>query len=193
MPFVTKLILSTAFILTITTQLTGCVTAAVGGAAAGGAMAVDRRTAGIYVEDEGIELKSLKQIRSTLSNEAHINVTSYNLNVLLTGEVPNEEARVEAENITKAIENVRNVTNEIVVGPKSTLTDRANDAYITSVIKGKFVAEKNFAPNNVKVVTEANTVYLMGLVSTHEGNLAAEIARTTDGVAKVVKVFEYTN
>lgn len=193
MPFVTKLLLSTAFILTISTQLTGCFTAAVGGAAAGGAMAADRRTAGIYVEDENIELKALKQIRSTLSDEAHINVTSYNLNVLITGEVPNEQAKTEAENIVKAIENVRNVTNETVIGPKSSISDRANDTYLTSVVKGKFVAEKNFAANNVKVVTEASVVYLMGVVSSHEGNLATEIARTTDGVAKVVKVFEYAN
>ena len=109
----------------------------------------------------------------------------------MTGEVPSQEAKVEAENIVKAIENVKNITNELVVGPKSSLSDRANDTYLTSVIKGKFVAEKNFAAHNVKIVTEASTVYLMGIVSTQEANLATEIARTTDGVAKVVKVFEY--
>lgn len=194
MPSVTRILLSAACILTITTQLSGCVTAAVvGGAAAGGAIATDRRTTGIYVEDENIELKARKQMVTTLGKEAHINITSYNLNVLLTGETPNEEARTEAENIVKAIENVRNITNEIVVGPKTSFTDRTNDTYLTSVVKGKFVAEKDFAPNSVKVVTEASVVYLMGVVSQHEGDLATEIARTTNGVAKVVKVFEYTN
>ncbi|MFV1922634.1 MAG: BON domain-containing protein [Methylotenera sp.] len=191
MPSLSKLLISTAFIIASSAQLTGCFTAAVGGAAAGGAIAADRRTAGIYIEDENVEIKASQQIRKALSEEAHINVTSYNLNVLLTGEVPTQQAKLEAENIVKAIENVKNITNELVVGPKSSISDRANDTYITSVVKGKFVAEKNFAANNVKIVTEASVVYLMGIVTDYEGRLAAEIARTTDGVAKVVKVFEY--
>jgi osmotically-inducible protein OsmY len=191
MPSFSKLLLCTAFIITTATQLTGCFTAAVGGAAAGGAIAADRRTAGIYIEDENIEIKASQQIRKALNEAAHVNVTSYNLNVLLTGEVPNQEAKTEAENIVKAIENVKNITNELKIGPKSSISDRANDTYITSVVKGKFVAEKNFAANNVKIVTEDSVVYLMGLVSDYEGRLAAEIARTTKGVAKVVKVFEY--
>lgn len=193
MPFVTRLLLCSAFILSLSTQLSGCVAAVAGGAAAGGAVALDRRTAGIYVEDENVEIKASQQIRKTLGEEAHVNVTSYNLNVLLTGEVPNQEAKTEAENIVKAIENVKNVTNEIVIGPKTSISDRANDAYLTSVVKGNFVAEKGFAANSVKIVTEASVVYLMGIVTTREANLATEIARTTNGVAKVVKVFEYTN
>ncbi len=191
MPATSKALIYTALIITLSSQLTGCFTAAVGGAAAGGAIAADRRTAGIYVEDENVEIKALQQIRKILSEEAHVNVTSYNLNVLITGEAPTQEAKAEAENIVKAIENVKNITNELVIGPKSTISDRANDTYITSVVKGKFVAEKNFAANNVKIVTEASVVYLMGIVSDYEGRLATEIARTTDGVAKVVKVFEY--
>lgn len=192
MPSFNTILLRSAFILLIGTQLTGCLTAAVGGAAAGGAVAVDRRTAGIYVEDENIELKALKQIRSTLNDQAHVNVTSYNLSVLLSGEVPTQEARTEAENIVRAIENVKNITNELSVGPKSSFTDRSNDTYLTSRVKANFVAEKNFSANNVKIVTEAGVVYLMGLVSDHEARLATEIARTTDGVSKVVKIFEYT-
>lgn len=192
MPSFNALLLRSAFLLLIGTQLTGCLTAAVGGAAAGGVAVVDRRTTGIYVEDENIELKALQQIRKTLNDQAHINVTSYNLNVLLTGEVPTDEARAEAENIVKAIENVKNITNEIVIGPKTTISDRANDTYLTSKVKAKFVAEKNFSANNVKIVTESSVVYLMGLVSDHEARLATEIARTTEGVTKVVKIFEYT-
>ncbi len=194
MPSITNLLLRTVLILIVGTQMTACVTAAVGGAAAaGGAVALDRRTAGIYVEDENIEIKASQQIRKTLNEQAHINVTSYNLNVLLTGEAPTEEARTEAENIVKAIENVSNINNEIVVGPKSSIQDRSHDVYLTSKVKANFVAEKDFSANNVKVVTEAGVVYLMGLVSDYEGRLATEIARTTDGVAKVVKVFEYTD
>ncbi len=193
MPFVTRVLFYSAFILSITTLLSGCFAAVAGGAAAGGAAAVDRRTAGIYVEDENIEIKSLQQIRKALGEEAHVNVTSYNLNVLLTGEVPNQEVKAEAENIVKGIVNVKNITNELVIGPKTSMRDRANDTYLTSVIKSKFVAEKDFAANSVKIVTEASVVYLMGIVTTREANLATEIARTTNGVAKVVKVFEYTN
>lgn len=193
MPPLTTLLLRATLILTIATQMTACVTAAVGGAAAGGAAAVDRRTAGIYVEDENIEIKSLVQIRKALNDQAHVNVTSYNLNVLITGEVPTNEAKAEAENIVRAIENVRNITNELVVGPKSSITDRSNDTYLTSKVKTKFIAEKNFSANNVKIVTEAGVVYLMGLVNDHEARLATEIARTTQGVSKVVKVFEHTN
>lgn len=192
MPSLNALLLRSAFILLIGTQLTGCLTAAVGGAAAGGVAVIDRRTTGIYVEDENIELKALQQIRKTLNDQAHVNVTSYNLNVLMSGEVPTDEARTEAENIVKAIENVKNITNEIAIGPKSTISDRGNDTYLTSKVKAKFVAEKNFSANNVKIVTEAGVVYLMGLVSDHEARLATEIARTTEGVTKVVKMFEYT-
>ncbi len=193
MPSIINIFLRTVLILIIGTQISACVTAAVGGAAAGGAVALDRRTAGIYVEDENIEIKASQQIRKALGEEAHVNVTSYNLNVLMTGEVPTPEARTEAENIVKAIENVRNITNEVVVGPKSSIQDRSHDVYLTSKVKANFVAEKNFSANNVKVVTEAGVVHLMGLVTNHEGKLATEIARTTDGVAKVVKVFEYTD
>lgn len=191
MALVTRLLISSTFIITLGTQLGGCVTAAVGGAAAGGAVAVDQRTAGIYVEDENIEIKAGQQIRKSLGEEAHVNTTSYNLNVLMTGEVPTPEAKIEAENIVKSIANVRNITNELVVSPKSSAYDRTNDTYLTSKVKSKFVAEKNFKANNVKVVTERGVVYLMGIVSDHEARLATEIARTTEGVSKVVKVFEY--
>lgn len=191
-PF-SRLLIKVILIAGISTQLTACFTAAVGGAAAGGAVALDRRTAGIYLEDENIEIKAVQQIRKALGDEAHVNVTSYNLNVLLTGEVPNAEAKAEAENITKSVKSVKNVTNELVIGFKSAISDRAKDTYLTSKIKAKFVAEKNFSSNTVKIVTEAKVAYLLGIVNEREAALATEIARTTDGVEKVVKVFEYQN
>ncbi len=172
-------------------QLSACVPVIVGGAAAGGAMAADRRTSGIYVEDENIEIKATRKMETNLGEESHVNVTSYNRNVLLTGEVPNAELKAKAEALVKTIPNTRNVTNEIVVSPKSSITDRSNDAFITSKVKGNFVTENNFSANLVKVVTEASTVYLMGIVSQKEATLATEIARNTEGVKKVVKVFEY--
>lgn len=182
-----KLILSA----TLISQISACVPVVVGGAAAGGVMAADRRTSGIYVEDENIELKALKQIETNLGENAHVNVTSYNRNVLLTGEVPVAESKTKAENLVKEITNTRSVTNEINVGPKSSLGSRSSDSYITSKIKTKFVTENKFPANYVKVVTENSVVYLLGIVTKEEGNAAADIASNTDGVAKVVKVFEY--
>jgi osmotically-inducible protein OsmY len=120
-------------------------------------------------------------------------VASYNLNVLLTGEAPNAEAKAEAESITESVKSVKSITNEITVGFKSTISDRAKDTYLTSKIKVKFVAEKNFSANAIKVVTEAKVAYLMGIVSDREAELATEITRATGGVEKVVTVFEYQN
>ncbi len=182
-----KLILSAALI----SQITACIPVVVGGAAATGAMAADRRTSGIYVEDENIELKAVKKMETNLGEDAHVNVTSYNRNVLLTGEVPVAESKSKAENLVKEITNTRSITNEITVGPKSTIGSRSNDSYITSKIKTKFVTENKFPANYVKVVTENSVVYLLGIVTNKEADEAVEIARNTDGVTKVVKVFEY--
>jgi osmotically-inducible protein OsmY len=164
----------------------------VGGAAAGGAMAADRRTSGIYIEDENIELKALKLMETNLGEHAHVNVTSYNRNVLLTGEVPTAESKTKAESLVKEITNIRNMTNEIAISPKSSIGSRSNDSYLTSKIKTKFVTENKFPANYVKVVTENSVVYLIGIVTQAEADAAAEIARNTSGVTKVVKVFEYT-
>lgn len=175
----------------LATQINACVPVVVGGAAAGGAMAADRRTSGIFVEDENIELKAIKKIGSTLGENAHVNVTSYNRNVLLTGEVPNDEAKSSTETFIKEITNTRSITNEIVIGPKSSITSRGNDSYLTSKVKTKFVTENKFPANYVKVITENSVVYLLGIVTKVEGDAAANIASNTDGVTKVVKVFEY--
>ncbi len=193
MRLITKFILATSLATALTTQLTACVPVVVGGAAAGGAIAADRRTSGIYIEDENIELKAVKKMEVNLGENAHVNVTSYNRNVLLTGEVPDEAAKEKAESLVKAITNVRNITNEIVVGPKSSLGDRSNDTYLTSKIKIKFVTENSFPANYVKIVTENSVVYLLGIVNKAEGDAAAAITSNTDGVTRVVKVFEYMN
>ncbi len=177
--------------LALASQISACVPVVVGGAAAGGAVAADRRTSGIYVEDENIELKAIKKINDALGEAAHVNVTSFKGNVLLTGEVPDGAAKTKAGDITVAIESVRSVTNELEIGPKSSLSSRANDTYLTSKVKTLFVSENKFQANHVKVVTENSVVYLLGIVSQKEADDAVEIARTTGGVNKVVKVFEY--
>ena len=177
--------------LALSSQLAACVPAVIGGAAAGGAMAADRRTSGIYIEDQNIELKASHAIKQELGEKNHINVTSYNRNVLLTGEAVDAASKATAEKAARNVDNVRNVTNEIVIDTKSTFSERNNDTYITSKVKARMVKENRFPPNYVKVVTEATTVFLLGLVTKQEAEDAVDIARSTSGVGKVVKVFEY--
>lgn len=172
--------------------LHGCAPLVIGGAAAGGVMvAQDRRTVGTVTEDEGIELKTAGRISERYRDGVHVNVTSFNRSVLLTGEVPDAATRTEIERIARGVENVRNVYNETVVSGVTSFTARSNDGIITSKVKGRFVDAGKFNALHVKVVTENNVVYLMGLVKRQEAADATEIARTTSGVQKVVRVFEY--
>lgn len=172
-------------------SLSACAPAVVGGAAAGGLMAADRRTSGAYVEDQAIELKAEKRIMENLGDKIHANVTSFNRNVLITGEAIDEPTKQGAESVVKDIENVRNITNELGIAGASSMSSRSNDAYLTSKVKTRMLTENKFPANYVKVVTENSTVYLMGMVTRKEADDAVEIARGTEGVQKVVKVFEY--
>ena len=178
-------------VILIATQLSACLPAVVGGAAAGGVMAADRRTSGIYIEDQGIEIKAEKKIMDQLGDKIHANVTRYNRNVLITGEADDEATKAQAEAIVKSVDNVKNVTNELAIDMKSTIANRNNDAYVTSKVKARMLKEGRFPANYVKVVTESSVVYLLGLVTQQEAADAVEIASSTDGVYRVVKVFEY--
>jgi len=169
----------------------GCIPVIVGGTGAAVAMATDRRSSGAYVEDEGIEWKTGNRINDRLGDKVHVNATSFNRKLLLTGEAFNEASREEAGRIAAVVENVREVVNELRVAPTSTFSARSTDSYISSKVKARFVDQKDFRVQQVKVTTEAGTVYLMGLVTEKEGNAATEVARTTNGVQKVVRVFEY--
>lgn len=171
--------------------LHGCAAVAVGGAAGGAVLIGDRRTVGTITEDQGIELKTARRIDEKLGDKAHVNATSYNRIVLLTGEVPDQAAKDAAENIARSVENVRNVVNELSFGPPSTFPARTSDSYITSKVKARIVDANKFNPLYVKVVTEVGVVYLLGLVHKREAADATEIARTTGGVSKVVRVFEF--
>ncbi len=171
----------------------GCIPVIVGGTGMAVAMVSDRRSSGTYVEDEGIEWKANKWISDRLGDKVHLNATSFNRKLLLTGEAFNEASRDEAGRVAASVENVREVVNELRVAPTSTFSARSNDSYISSKVKARFVDQKEFRIQHVKVVTEAGTVYLLGLVSQREGNAATEIARTTSGVQKVVRVFEYVS
>lgn len=177
--------------LTFLPALSGCFPLAATGAAATAYVAADRRTAGTVIDDETIELKASNRISEKLGNQVHVDVTSYNHVVLLTGEAPTEALKAEAEKIARGLPNVRNVVNEIQIAGPSSLASRSNDALITSKVKARFIDANKFSPNYVKVVTENGVVYLLGLVTHKEAEDAVQIARTTGGVRKVVKVFEY--
>lgn len=174
-------------------MLQGCFPVVATGVGAGAAMIADRRTSGTYVEDEGIEWKIANRLRERFGDSIHVNVTSYNRNVLLTGEVPNENIRGEIERSAAAADNVRGIVNEAVVAGNSSLSARANDSLITSNVKARFVDSQRVSAHHVKVVTEANVVFLMGLVTREEADAATEVARTSQGVRRVVRVFEYVS
>ncbi|MBI1732221.1 MAG: divisome-associated lipoprotein YraP [Gammaproteobacteria bacterium] len=188
-------VLPASLLLCAAVTLQGCVAVAAGGAAAGASAAVDRRTTGTLVEDQAIELKAVRAIMADkeLNSQAHLNVTSYNMIVLLTGEAPTEELRGRAAEIVRGIEKVETVHNEITIAAPSSLITRSSDTVITSKVKTKLLADEDIEGVNIKVVTENGVVYLMGLAARAEAELATEIARQTGGVQKVVKVFQYTD
>ena len=172
--------------------LQGCVPVLIG---AGGAMAFttmeDRRSTGIQIDDEGIELRVSSRIGERYADLVHVNATSYNRTVLLTGEVPDARTREDVEKITRAVPGVRGVSNELEIAGISSLGARTNDSYVTSKVKASFIDTGKFSPVHVKVITENGVVYLLGIVFEEEGTQAAELARTVAGVRKVVKIFEY--
>ena len=176
--------------LAASTLFSGCALL-VGGAIVGSSIvATDRRTSGAQLEDQSIELKAGKRIGETIADRGHINVTSYNRLVLVTGEVPSEADKASVELAISRIENVRSVVNELVVFAPSSIGTRSNDTLLTSKVKASMVDAKDVQANAFKVVTERGVVYLMGRVTEREATRAAEIARGVSGVVKVVKVFE---
>jgi osmotically-inducible protein OsmY len=171
--------------------LPACAPVLVGGAMVGGALAsVDRRTAGTQVEDQAIELKGAARVRELAGEQAHVNVTSYNRIVLLTGEVPDAAARGAVEQAIGRIEGVRSVVNELAVMGKTTLTARSNDAVLSARVKAGFIDAKDLQVNTIKVTTERGVVHLMGRVTEREATRAVAVARSVPGVQKVVRVFE---
>jgi len=177
----------------LSASLSGCFPIVAGGVGVGAMMADDRRTSGIYIEDERIELRVLTDT-AKLGDKVHVNATSFNRVVLVTGEVPDEATKAKVEKLVNEVDNVKRVQNELAIARPSTLGERSNDVYVTTRVKTRFLSEgkKRFSANHVKVITEMATVYLMGLVSKDEAAAAAEIAAATPGVKRVVKVFEYT-
>jgi osmotically-inducible protein OsmY len=179
------------FILLISASVQGCFPVIAAGAGAGALMVQDRRTSGAYIEDEAIEDKAFNRINTQYKNTVHVNVTSFNRNVLISGEVPDATVRIQVERIVANIQNVGKIHNELNVGMSSSLTSRGNDSLITSNVKMRFLQDKRFSANSVKVITENGVVYLMGIVNHKEAEAAAEVASGSKGVASVVQLFEY--
>jgi osmotically-inducible protein OsmY len=170
--------------------LAGCFGTAAVGVGTGVLMLTDRRNPETYVSDEGMEIRAVNRIGEKYGDKVHVNVISYNRMVLLTGEVPTEVIKADVEKIAAGVPNVKSISNELAIAGPSSFGGRSNDSYITSKVKARFVDAGKFSPNHVKVVTEAGVVFLLGLVTQTEANDAVEIARTTGGVQKVVRVFE---
>lgn len=177
--------------LVVALLLQGCAGVIAVGAGAAVMSVTDRRSTGAQVDDEGIELRVSNRVDERFGDKVHLNVTSFNYVVLLTGEAPDANTRAEIEKIARADTGVRSVANEMQVAGVSSFGTRTNDSYITSKVKSRFVDMGHFSANHVKVVTESNVVYLMGIVTDAEAADAVQIARTTGGVSKVVKIFQY--
>jgi osmotically-inducible protein OsmY len=171
--------------------LSACAPLVLGGAVIGGTvMLADRRTTGAQVEDQAIELKASNRLKETLDDRSHVNITSYNRTVLITGETATEADKANIEQVVQKVENVRSTVNELAVMLPSAIANRSNDALLTGKVKATFIDAKDLQANAFKVVTERANVYLMGRVTEREANRATELARAVSGVQKVVRVFE---
>jgi osmotically-inducible protein OsmY len=170
--------------------LGACAPIVVGGVAVGAMVANDRRTTGAQVEDQVIEGKARDVANAFLGDRAHVNVTSYNAMVLLTGEVPTEADKAMVEKSVGQIEHVRSIVNDLAVMPNTSMSNRSSDSVITGRVKAEFVGASDLSANAIKVVTERSVVYLMGRVTETEAKRAAELTRSVSGVQKVVRVFE---
>jgi osmotically-inducible protein OsmY len=185
-----SLVLSGAVLASALVGLSGCAPLIVGGAVMTGVVATDRRTAGAQVEDEAIELKVASAVRKDLGERVHLNVTSFNRKVLLTGEARSQADKERAEKLAQSQENVQSIVNDLAVAPPSSLTQRSKDVVITSQVKAAFIDAKDLQVNAFKVVTERGAVYLMGRVTAREAKRASDIVRGIGGVTKVVRVFD---
>jgi osmotically-inducible protein OsmY len=185
-----KIVMSTLAAAVVLATLSACAPLVVGGAVMTGMVVVDRRTTGMQLEDESIELRTAQGMRQNLLDNAHVNVTSYNRQVLLTGEVSTAADKDKANKVAQSQENVKAVANELTVQPVSSLTQRSKDAIISGQIKALFVDAKDLQSNAFKVVTENGVVYMMGRVTSREAQRATDIARSISGVTKVVRVLD---
>lgn len=152
-----------------------------------------RRTIGNFIEDNSIEFKAKVNINkgSQALSQSNINVNSFNGQVLLTGQVPDQRIKAEATEVVGQLREIRKIHNELEIAGPSSLMIRANDTYLTGRVKAQLLADNRTQGMRIKVVSENGTVFLMGLVSRQEGEMAVDVVRNIVGVNRIVKVFEY--
>lgn len=177
--------------VTAVTLLSGCAPLVIGGAATAVMMAEDRRSSGVFVDDENIENRALLKVKTRYNNQVHVNITSYNRHVLISGEAASEAVKKGVEEEVATVTGIKRIFNEMAVGPQAGVMAVSNDTRLTTIVKTRFLEANRFQPNHVKVVTEAGVVYLMGIVKRSEADAAAQLASTTAGVSRVVRLFEY--
>lgn len=185
-----RLLLQTLCASALVTALGGCAPLMVGGMATSVLVASDRRTSGIQLEDQGIELRASNRLREVLADRGHVSITSYGQQVLLTGEVPTEQDKQAVQLAIAGVENVQSVVNELAVLGNSTLGQRSSDTLVTGRVKAALVDTQDLISNAFKVVTERGTVYLMGRVTQREADRATAVVRQVTGVQRVVRVLE---
>lgn len=172
-------------------NLTACAPILIGGAVTAVALTEDRRSSGAFVDDENIENRALLKVKSRFGNQVHVNITSYNRHVLLSGEATSDAVKRGVEDEVSTVPGIKRVFNEMAVGPQAGVIAVSNDTRLTTIVKTRFLEANRFQANHVKVITEANVVFLMGIVKRAEADAATQLASTTSGVSRVVRLFEY--
>lgn len=172
-------------------NLTACAPILIGGAVTAVALTEDRRSSGAFVDDENIENRALLKVKSRFGDQVHVNITSYNRHVLLSGEATSDAVKRGVEDEVSTVPGIKRVFNEMAVGPQAGVIAVSNDTRLTTIVKTRFLEANRFQANHVKVVTEANVVFLMGIVKRAEADAATQLASTTSGVSRVVRLFEY--
>jgi len=180
----------TLVLLVATSFLSACGVLAVGGVAAGASVMADRRSPAVQVTDKGIELEVGNALDKKFGDSAHINVTSFNQKVLLTGEVKNSDIKEQVEAYAKANKNARSIFNELVIGPNSTYSARANDSYLESKVKTQMIFTEQLPSNSMDIVAEGSSIYLMGILTQHEAEIAKKVASNINGVKDVYAYFD---
>jgi len=180
----------TLVLLVATSFLSACGVLAVGGVAAGASVMADLRSPAVQVTDKGIELEVGNALDKKFGDSAHINVTSFNQKVLLTGEVKNSDIKEQVEAYAKANKNARSIFNELVIGPNSTYSARANDSYLESKVKTQMIFTEQLPSNSMDIVAEGSSIYLMGILTQHEAEIAKKVASNINGVKDVYAYFD---
>jgi osmotically-inducible protein OsmY len=190
-PALTRPLAKAVLCVALLGSLSGCVALVAGGAITGAVATADRRTLGAQTEDKAIGVKAEFQVSKITGENGHVNVNSYNRKVLLTGEVRDEAMKAAVEREVRGITNVESVINELEIAGPSSYTSRSSDTLVTAKVKASLVDKKTVSTASFKVITERGNVYLMGIVTQREGNIAADVAKGVAGAQRVIKIFEY--